>query len=74
MSNLINNTKRVIVVDGVMLVPGKVQQVKDVKKLTAKYPRLAELIESGEVAENTDDVKQSASEEDSRSIDRRKRG
>ena len=84
MAKLVNKTNRAIAVDGLMLVPGKAQQVKDVKKLTAKYPRLAELFETGDIVEAesktvdtkvTEEKKSEETEEEvSRPIGRRKRG
>lgn len=78
MASLVNKTSRVIVVDGLLLVPGKAQQVKDVKKLMAKNPRLAELFEAGEVVEKevkaVEEVKPTETEDTERPLNRRKRG
>ena len=53
MSAYINKTSRAIAIGGVLLVPGKKCQLKDVDKLKKLYPRFSELIAKGEVVEAT---------------------
>ena len=85
MTSLVNKTSRVIVVGEYMLVPGKAQQVKDVKKLATRFPRFGELLETGEIVETEakaaaeevkhDEAEESAKEETERPMNRRnKRG
>lgn len=79
MAKLINNTNRVIAVDKFMLVPGQAVQVKDVKSLTSKYPRLAELIETGSITDNESKATKEtnaevSTEDEDRTLNRRKRG
>lgn len=84
MASLVNKTSRVIVVGEYMLVPGKAQQVKDVKKLATRFPRFGEMLEAGEIVEagsKAADTKvveepkaKEPEEEVSRPIGRRKRG
>lgn len=50
MDVFINKTSRAITVGGVLLVPGKKCQLKDVDKLKKLYPRFAELLEQGDIA------------------------
>lgn len=49
----INKTRRAIAIGGVLLVPGKKCQLKDVDKLKRLYPRFAELLEKGDIVEAT---------------------
>lgn len=67
-----NKTKRAIIAGDFTLIPGRALQVKDLKAITAKFPRLAELMAKGDVAK----VEEAALEEEQESpvISRRKRG
>lgn len=47
---LVNKSNRAVVVDGTLFVPGKHIPNQDVAALTAKYPRVKAMIESGEMA------------------------
>lgn len=49
MDILVNKTSRAISVDSLLLVPGKPCRVESVKSLSDQYPRLAQMLSSGDV-------------------------
>jgi hypothetical protein len=49
MTNLVNNTARLIIIAGKMYIPRKPAKVADLEKLKSKYPEISAMIKSGQL-------------------------
>ena len=49
MTNLVNNTARLIIIAGKMYIPRKPAKVADLEKLKSKYPEIGAMIKSGQL-------------------------
>ena len=49
MTNLVNNTARLIIIAGKMYIPRKPAKVADLEKLKSKYPEIGAMIKAGQL-------------------------
>ena len=49
MTNLVNNTARLIIIAGMMYIPRKPAKVADLEKLKSRYPEIGAMIKAGQL-------------------------